>query len=124
MVAPALAPYGEDGSLLSYTDQVVGKDRAPEDRKRHGGEGTYHIDGITWKPREPFQDTLKFVDLYSGRSALGVLWENADGARFPMFATDFRDLLLREKFTSLSVSGTWLVRKAGANYGVMLMIDG
>lgn len=123
---PLLDPYSENGSLLQYTVQPVGTDQQPETRTRKGWddkEYSYRVPGIFWKPREPFQDTLKFVDLYDGRSALGVIWENADGARFPMFAKDFRDILTRGKFTSVSVSGTWLVRKNGANYGVTLVMD-
>lgn len=121
---PALAPYGEDGSLFQYTHREPGKDVLPQDVVRKNWkdeEYTYHIDGIFWRPREPFRDTLKFHDLYDGRSALGIIWTNADGSKFPMFASDFRDLMKRGRFTSLSVSGLWLVRKVGANYGVSLL---
>ena len=121
--APLLDPYDERGGLLRYTMREVGKDCLPEDIvcKNWKGEYTYHVEGIFWRPRVPFRDTLKFVDLYDGRSALGVIWENTDGARFPMFAKDFRDLLARGRFTTVSVSGLWLVRKHGENYGVTLL---
>jgi hypothetical protein len=126
-IGPLLAPFDEKGNLLQYVaHQKAGIDRQPKSEVRKNWDGvdfTFYTSGIFWKPREPFVETFHFKNLYSGRSALGVIWETDDGRTFPMFNADFQTLLTLKLFDK-TITGTWVVRKYGANYGVMSVLGG
>lgn len=81
-----------------------------------------------WRPNDPFHATLQLDSLRSGRSAKYVVWTAAnspsDTRTYPMFVTDLLDVVAAGVAPGGIVSGRWMVRKRGANYGLRLMKDG
>jgi len=104
-----LTPFDSKGNMLDYT-----------------GMGPEEGDGIDWRPREPFQETMTLTGMTRGRSSVKLDWLTADGRHYSMFASDFMDLVLRGDLgagtAGLTLSGIWLTCKRGSDYGVMLAI--
>ena len=124
-----VAPFDGSGNLLDYTGQTMGKD-LPMVEGSVGikwGEPGYVFchPGVYWRPRDPFRETLTVKKMDRGRSSVVIAWYNEKGARFPMFASDFMELLLRGDLGAgvpgLTISGMWQVRKSGSNYGIALL---
>jgi hypothetical protein len=102
------APYTTGGSLMHYV--------APF-KKREG-------DGVVWLPNDPFHATFSIKRMQSGYSAKYVLLESPnsnDEREFPMFVTDLIDAVasLPAIYGGI-LTGRWMVRKRGQNYGVAL----
>jgi len=104
------APYNPfTASLMHYPerawDGVIGSGRTSEP---------------TWVDVDPFMADLTFTGFQRGRSAAYAIWQKQyDVSTYPMFLTDLEALILSGKM-SLTVSGLWLVKKRGQNYGIRL----
>lgn len=75
---------------------------------------------------QPFAAELTAVGTYKGyRSAFRVLFQDADGREFPMFAKCFTELLTNFEIGSLRyfprINGLWSVTKQGRNYSIRLL---
>lgn len=75
---------------------------------------------VTWRDNIPFQATLTFDTYSRGRSAAHFHFKDSKGCSFPMFLTDFSDLIRAKVLDKGTVTGTWAGVKRGANYGLML----
>lgn len=89
-------PYTKDGSLMEY----------PEAWR-----------SIEWRENTPFEAELTFQSFSRGRSAANAVYENAAGATFTVFLTDFADLVTSGERLDV-VRGTWVATKRGQNYGI------
>lgn len=78
----------------------------------------------TWRDNLPFHATLQVDHTISGRSAKYVIWKNAyaplDRRTYPMFVTDLLDVARFGIQPGGIVSGRWIVRKRGQNYGLAI----
>src|ERR1044072_488931 len=104
-----LVPYNK-GSLLEWSALREGE--TVEDKSSY----SYYPD--QWLPNEPFSATLTITGFSRGRSSAKFYFESAGNLRFPMFMTDMVDLVRTAKIDKGVVSGRWIVRKRGANYGI------
>lgn len=97
------APFDKDGGLVGYDG--------------------YSYRDIHWREvSDPIALTLEFDSYSRGRSAVTFHWKDIlTGAKFPMFAKDFTDIL--DEFGSIDkiISGKWKVQKRGSNYGLKLV---
>ena len=100
------APFAPNGNLLHYVPKTYAHPARP---------GTSEID---WREIESFTATLRINTMYSGRSAKYTEWIDADGHCYPMFVVDLLDLLRQTDILHGTVTGTWIVRKRGGNYGI------
>jgi len=95
----------------------------PPDEKRWNRDTEQYEDcppSYVWKPFKEVPMTLT-LDHFEHRRAAGVFWwVDADGKRYPMFATEF-NRLLDERLLSRVIAGTWSAEKRGANYGIRLV---
>lgn len=107
-----LAPFAADGSLLHYANPYRPCPPVP---------GTSVGGGTHWRVVEPFDATLTIAAMHSGRSAKYTEWTDTDGRRYPMFVADLIALLSDAVIVRGTVSGTWIVRKRGENYGVRFL---
>lgn len=77
-----------------------------------------------WRPNEPFEDTLRFTGFERGRSAARAIWiSEKDGTAYPMFLMDLAELLRTAAIADGKVSGRFMARKQGANYGLLRIAD-
>ncbi len=73
-----------------------------------------------WKAVE-FHDTLEIVDIHRGRSAANFVAVSEDHKRkYTIFIKDFLDMFRAGISTGGKMTGDWIVRKRGNNYGVRL----
>jgi hypothetical protein len=87
--------------------------------------GEYRTVDTEWRPNEPFHSVLDFAGFEHNRSTVRVWWSDPAGHRYPMFFSDFEDLIRNGHLTPGTVSGIgthtkghWLGKKHGANYGI------
>lgn len=74
---------------------------------------------IEWVSNEPFETTLKIVELERGRSAARFWFEDIySGTRYPFFGQGLVEMLSQTNMDHGVVSGTWIAVKRGANYGI------
>jgi len=74
---------------------------------------------ITWKPAEEFEDTLQFIEYSRGRSSVFFLFKSlTNGSTYPIFVSDFSDMIVSTKILNGVVSGKWVAHKKGANFGI------
>lgn len=108
--AHQLTPFDARGNMLDYMQNT----------------GPVDGDGIDWRPREPFQETMTLTGMSRGRSSVKLDWYTADRRHYSMFASDFMDLVLRGDLGAgipgLTLSGMWVTCKRGSDYGVLLVI--
>ncbi|MEU4155226.1 hypothetical protein [Actinoplanes sp. NPDC026670] len=104
-------PYDERGNLLFYVE-------------RDGGysylEGDPYRVAYTMRPNVTFDATLTIDSMRTGQSAKYLIWRDTDGHHYPMFITDLTAMLPLVDVRRGVVSGTWIVRKKGQNYGIAL----
>lgn len=106
------APFDAEGNLMHYTDAEIDQqvDRAGEP--------------VEWRDNEPFPMALLLQGAARGRSSAYFIWQNDTGQRFPMFVTDFVDLMRRQGVRKgARVSADWHAVKRGQNYGLALAPD-
>lgn len=101
-------PYLFDGSLAHY---------------EHRGWSDGKV--VQWRPNEPFHATLQIQGIRTGRSAKYLVLKAPETAlddrEFPMFVADFVNLAIDEGIPAGGIiSGRWMVRKRGKNYGLRL----
>lgn len=108
------------GSMDSYGN---GEDITSEIIDEIYAKGEYVCDyrpSYVWRPLKEVPMTLT-LDHFEQRRAAGIFWlVDADGRRYPMFATEF-NRLLDEHLLARVISGTWSAEKRGANYGIRLV---
>ena len=78
---------------------------------------------ITWKPNEPWKESLRIVGLERGRSAAHLIVASADDPediRGQMFLVDLVEAMPHVAAGG-TFTGTWRVRKRGQNYGICLV---
>lgn len=68
-----------------------------------------------------FKDTLFYKGFGRGRSSIKFDFENKEGKKFEMFASDFSELVSDEDI-SKGVTGEWSFVKRGQNYGIVKVI--
>ena len=104
---------------IMYTNGVY----APPDVKRWNRKTEQYEDcppSYVWRPFKEVPMTLT-LDHFEHRRAAGIFWwVDADGRRYPMFATEFNRLLDEGKLAQV-IAGTWSAEKRGANYGIRLV---
>ena len=69
-----------------------------------------------------FETTLMFTGFSRGRSSVKAEYATASGDRYEMFLSDVEVLLLKG-INPNEVSGEFCFRKAGSNFGVVLLED-
>ncbi|WP_221328991.1 hypothetical protein [Actinoplanes sp. L3-i22] len=104
-------PYDERGNLLFYVEGPRGHSYLDDD---------VHWVAYTMRPNVAFDATLTLDSMRSGRSAKYLVWRDADGHHFPMFISDLTTMLPLVTVRLGVVSGTWIVRKKGQNFGIAL----
>jgi hypothetical protein len=72
------------------------------------------------RPNVAFTATLILDSMRTGRSAKYLVWRDADGHHYPMFISDLTTMLPLVTVRRGVVSGTWIVRKKGQNFGIAL----
>lgn len=87
------------------------------------GHPEYGRSGEEWRENIPFEATMTISDMYSGRSAKGLIWTDENGKKYTMFVSDAIELLAKTVINKGSVTGTWIVRKRGQNYGIGILIE-
>lgn len=120
------APYDHKGNLMEwagYADEVGAEFTSGysyDDGKRTALKGQ-------WRDNTVFFDTLYYKTWERGRSAVRVIWEDAEGHAFPMFMKDMDSMLAGGHIGVAShpngdrkacVAGKWIVVKRGGNYGI------
>jgi hypothetical protein len=91
----------------------------------YAGTKDYESRDVEWVPNEPFEDTLLFVEFGRGRSSAVAYWMSLrDGTFYPMFLMDL-DAVLRSCGVSVGgvISGRFMARKQGANYGLLRVVE-
>lgn len=104
------APFKiSDGSLFDYPPYS------------YGGRSWEELN-CEWREITEFDLELQLEDIERGRSAARFIWvDPATGAKYPMFMTDMKNLVLSVTMERGLVMGTWTVVKRGANYGIKLV---
>lgn len=102
--------------LMEYTSGPPGEQRT---------DGGWHSQGIDrsieWRPNDPFDATLTIRRLERGRSAARFWFEDeATKTMYPFFGQTLVDMLSASVMDHGKVTGTWIVVKKGANYGIEL----
>ncbi|MCP4697106.1 MAG: hypothetical protein GY862_09690 [Gammaproteobacteria bacterium] len=72
-----------------------------------------------WKKVE-FTAELKIVSYSRGRSAANIVACDVDKAKYTIFLTDYIDMLHNGDIVDNQITGVWIVRKRGRNFGVKL----
>lgn len=114
------APFDRNGNLMHYPEiQLV----LPEDAVYTPGKGydkPHNRVQPDWREVVPFEATLTLTpEVTSGRSAKYLHWVDDEGHRFPMFVTDLVGVVLSNaRIERGRMSGSWVVCKRGANYGI------
>lgn len=95
-------------------------DKIPFDEK--GNMREYAGYGVTeWRDNTPFKADLQVCDYERGRSAVRVIMEDTiSGARYPVFISDFLDIVKHDHFAFGGIDATWVGGKKGQNYGLKL----
>lgn len=71
-----------------------------------------------------FKDTLLFTRFSRGRSSVKAEYvSSVTGNEYEMFLSDFEDVLLNNEQSPKSITGEFCFRKAGANFGVVMLED-
>jgi len=74
---------------------------------------------IEWRDNDPFEATLKIVRLERGRSAARFWFRDETNLiEYPFFGQTLVDMLSQSTMVNGVVTGTWIVVKKGANYGI------
>lgn len=80
--------------------------------------------GVDWYPNEPFEATLRFDGFERGRSAAKAWWVSENtGTYYPMFLMDLDTLLRSGTIVDGRITGRFMARKQGANYGLLRVTD-
>lgn len=77
--------------------------------------GTIHDE---WRDNVPFEATLTIEKMTSGYSAKYTIWRDEQGNSYPMFVADIVELVKEAPIQNGTVTGKWIVRKRGQNYGI------
>lgn len=93
------APWDDKGNLLHFPDNWL-------------------IRQVIWKPIESFKATLVLVGRFRGNSAAYFIWEDENGCRYPMFMFDIDELIMNTTIDHGTVSGTWIPKRRGQNFGI------
>jgi hypothetical protein len=104
-------PYDERGNLLFYVEGPNGHSYLDDD--------TYWV-AYSMRPNVAFDATLTLDSMRTGRSAKYLVWRDGDGRHYPMFISDLTAMLPLVTVRHGVVSGTWIVRKKGQNFGIAL----
>jgi len=67
---------------------------------------------------QPFYAVMTIEDIYSGRSAKGIVLSDENGTRYPMFIKDFVELAKNGTVSEGKIAGFWTGSKRGNNYGI------
>jgi hypothetical protein len=81
-----------------------------------GSPHWYDIE-VTFVDNYIFEDTLHYINYYTGRSAIIFEFESKEGNIYTMFLTHFNDLLKNKK-PVWEITGRWTFTKCGVNYGI------
>lgn len=108
------APFTAGGSLQHYPERTFM--RYDPVTSRNVYEDPY------FRAPEPFEATLTIQPgVMAGRSAKYLMLAADDGRTFPMFVADLLDMALRAGVpTGGRITGRWVVRKRGQNFGIAL----
>ncbi|MBB3094429.1 hypothetical protein FHR83_002081 [Actinoplanes campanulatus] len=107
-------PHDERGNLLFYVEGAHGCSYLDDD--------AYWVT-YSMRPNVAFAATLTLDSMRSGRSAKYLVWRDAEGHHYPMFISDLTTMLPLVTVRRGVVSGTWIVRKKGQNFGIALASD-
>lgn len=98
-------PFDHHGEFMNYADP----------RWEH----------VTWKPNDPFPDTMRFEGFERGRSAAHAIFiSETTKQRYSMFLTHLSELILSHVgiLPGGVVRGKWAFAKRGSNYGLIHVI--
>jgi len=96
-------------------------DKIPFDEKGNMREYTGYGD-TEWRDNGPFHATLLVEDYERGRSAVRIIMRDcARNVTYPMFISDFVNMVADSKLNFGEVGGTWVGCKKGSNYGLKLV---
>lgn len=108
---PQTAPYDFSGNLMHFPSLVWDQDKQK------------YVDPM-WVDNKPFMASLYLGGFQRGRSAAYYMWENINGAKFPMFLSDMLDVVQNCTIKNGVVNSLWHCVKKGQNYGIQLFDNG
>ncbi|GAA3247869.1 hypothetical protein ACFO1B_38980 [Dactylosporangium siamense] len=104
-------PYDKRGNLLFYVEGSRGYSYLDDDA---------YVVPYSMRPNVAFTATLTLDSMRTGRSAKYLVWRDTGGHHYPMFISDLTTMLPLVTVSRGVVSGTWIVRKKGQNFGIAL----
>ena len=81
---------------------------------------------LEWREVRPWHDTMLVTGIQRGRSAAFFLMIGGERGQdsFPMFLSDFADMVKTATVERGTVTGWWVVVKKGQNYGIKYLGEG
>lgn len=76
---------------------------------------------IEWKDVYEFADTLTYFGYGRGMSSIVLFFKDSKGIEYPMFISDFHDVMILSGMNDNRVSGKWTFCKRGQNYGLKMV---
>lgn len=108
-------PYGPKGDLQHYPENCWQASLTTGERELCVPE---------WRTPEPMKATLVYVGYARGRSAAYFIWRHSiTGTRYPMFMTDFDEMMRTRTIPIQGVHATWIECKRGQNYGIRIATE-
>lgn len=104
------APYGPKGDLQHYPQRWWTGNFGSGERELHEPD---------WRTPQPMRAVLVYDGYVRGQSAAYFVWRHhITGTRYPMFMTDFDEMLRTRTIPQQGVHAIWIECKRGANYGI------
>lgn len=108
-------PYNSKGDLQHFSSNYWTTDPATGEREMHAPE---------WRTPVPFRAVLMYEGYARGRSAAYFLWRHyVTGTRYPMFMTDYDEMMRTRTIPIQGVHATWIECKRGQNYGIRIATE-
>jgi hypothetical protein len=91
-----VVPFNKDGNMTNYTWNAE------------------------WRRVYPFKSTMKIVSYSDGKNAATLTLEDDAGIQYPVFLSDFYEVLTRFEIKAGLIEETaWKFRKIGSAYSIM-----
>lgn len=112
-------PFDRKGNMLDYAFQNLTKEETElvYVGKKNSFAPYYKSPVYIWKPNGEFELTLNYENYSRGRSSVTFYFRDEYGHRYPMFMTDFDDLL-KENIGVHNIRAIFTYVKRGQNYGL------
>jgi len=78
---------------------------------------------IEWRDVYEFDDVLTYKGYGRGRSSVLMYFVGSDNTKYPMFISDFHDVIENVGINGKQITGKWTFCKRGQNYGLKMVQD-